>query len=307
MRVASSAAVVFAGGFLVAAARTGSAPGAARVGFACGVLAAPFFALREVVVAGVGVDGPVASAIAGGFAGYFGTLFFAGPRWQIISQGAMVMGIGCGLADAVISTIDWRRKVFLVNRKDSHEIVGNATAPAASASTASAVAAAAAVAASGSEQLGRAPGAASRIATTADVFKVGEGSDLRDVKADSSTGKIAGTVVRSPGAVESQRDSCVEQQERSAEDNTSLFFRWPVWLPVPKNNDAEYQDLIRRREATLLALEEEQARIATLLSAIESVKAGNSSPRSPDAELGRSGAVRGKSAMPRAPPPSARA
>lgn len=221
-RVAAGAAVGAAGGMLYATARAVPAPGVVRAGLACGVLAAPFFALREVVAAGVGVDGPVASAIAGGFAGYFGALVVSGPQWQAVSHGAMVVGIGCGVVDIVVSGLDWRRKVYLVDRHDA------------------AVTAAA---------------AALRNKSAAEADGTGAGGE----------GSLS---VRS-----SQRDAL------------SPWLKWPVWFPVLKEIDEEYHELIRRQEATVLALEEEQARIALLLEALESVKAGNRT----DAELAEAG------------------
>lgn len=47
----------------------------------------------------------------------------------------------------------------------------------------------------------------------------------------------------------------------------------PSWLPVLKDMDEEYEDFVRRREVTLAALEEEQARIAALLSEMELARA----------------------------------
>lgn len=58
------------------------------------------------------------------------------------------------------------------------------------------------------------------------------------------------------------------------------YYRWPSWFPVLKAVDFEYEELLRRREATLSALEEEQNRIASLLEALEAIKARKSSQES---------------------------
>lgn len=199
-------------GVAYATARSLPASYTMRAGIYCGALAAPFFAMREVVAASMSVDGPVASAITGGFAGYFGALFWAGPHWKTLSHSAMVMGVGCGFLDIVMSGLDWKRKVFLVNRHD------------------------------------------------AAVKAV----------AESASGKDQGASLTQ--------------------------INWPVWFPVVKEIDEEYEELLRRQQATVLALEEEQARIAVLLNALESVKAGK---QIRDAELAEAGLrTTGESAVP---------
>ena len=194
-RVLMGATGGFVAGTAYATARSLPPAQTLRAGLACTVFAAPFFAFREVVAASMNVHGPVASAISGGFAGYFGALFVSGPHWKTISHSAMVMGVGCGFLDVLISGIDWKRKVFLVNRQD----------------------------------------------------------------------------------------------EKAAANNipqSASWFTWPSWIPVVEEIDQEYEDLIRRQKATVLALEEEQARIAMLLRAIDSVKAGK---QIRDAELAEAG------------------
>lgn len=200
-RVLTGAAVGFIGGVSYASFRSLPPSVAIRAGTACGLFAAPFFALREVVAAGAGVDGPVASAVAGGFAGYFGALFVSGPHWKAVSHGAMVVGVTCGFADVVLSGLDWRRKVYLVNRHDSV---------------------------------------------------------VAAVSASTDNGDKATHVV----------------QIRTDGAEPPSWMKWPVWFPVFKELDEEYDELLRRQRATVVALEEEQARIALLLEALESVKAG---------------------------------
>lgn len=191
-RVALGSLSGFAGGALYATSRALPPASVFRGALACSFFATPFFALREVVAAGLHVDGPVASTVAGGVAGYVGALLVSGPHWKTVSHSAMAVGVGCGLVDIVVSRLDWQRKAFLVNRHDA------------------AVAAAA------------------------------EAAERKD---------ITGTVER-----------------------PNSWFKLPSWFPGLKEIDEEYQDLLRRQEATVLALEQEQARIAVLLEALERVK-----------------------------------
>lgn len=157
-------------------------PHVVRAGVACSAFAAPFFALREVVAASMKVDGPVASAITGGFAGYFGALIVTGPNWNAVTHTAMAAGLGAGLVDAVVGGVEWKRKMWLVNRAD-------------------------------------------RLTASASL----------DVDPKTSP--------------------------------------WPVWFPVVKQADEEYEKLLTRQQAIVVALEEEQQRIKTLLRAIETLKA----------------------------------
>ncbi|CAN8069543.1 unnamed protein product [Agarophyton chilense] len=174
-----------------------------RAGVACAMLATPFFTVREVVAASMAVDGPVASAMTGGVAGYFGALVTLGPCWKSISRSAMLMGVGCGFVDILLSGLDWKRKLYLVNRHDA------------------AVAAAA-------------------------------------------------ENVNTPH----QHPHQPPQLHQPPQPAPSAPFKWPHWFPVVKQIDDEYEELLRRQRATVQALEQEQARIALLLEALESVKAG---------------------------------
>lgn len=120
-RVGVGAALAAAGGAALAAARHLPAPYVARTSASCAVIACPFFALREAVVGGLAVDGPVASAIVGGFFGYVGALAYspAAVSWKAVSHGAMVVGVGAGLVDVVASTVDFQWKAFLLARRDA--------------------------------------------------------------------------------------------------------------------------------------------------------------------------------------------
>lgn len=195
-RVALGGLSGFAGGALYATSRALPTASVFRGGLACSFFAAPFFALREAVAAGLHVDGPVASTVAGGLAGYVGALLVSGPHWRTVSHSAMAVGMSCGLVDVVVSILDWQRKAFLVNRHDA------------------AVAAAAAAAS----------------------------TDMKE---------IYGSVERS-----------------------NSWFKLPSWFSGLKEIDVEYQELLRRQEATVLALEQEQARIAVLMDALERIKGG---------------------------------
>lgn len=120
-RVGLGAALAAAGGAALAAARHLPAPHVARTSASCAVIACPFFALREAVAGGLAVDGPVASAIVGGFFGYVGALAYssAATSWKAVSHGAMVVGVGAGLVDVVASTVDFQWKAFLLARRDA--------------------------------------------------------------------------------------------------------------------------------------------------------------------------------------------
>jgi hypothetical protein len=203
-----SAAFCCAGGALAALRGAAPAP-AARTSLLAGALIAPFLALREAVVHGARADGPVASAFVGGLAGYLGALYAVGPSWVAVTRGAAAVGAGCGLVDALVSGLDWRRKVYIVRTEDSRALAALADASSASGSASSA----------------------------------------------AGAGGSAGAY------------PVVLQQQ------LPRWARWPVWFPVLKQVDMEYQELIRRRADTLAALETEQTRIADLLKALEAVKA----------------------------------
>lgn len=237
-RVATGAAAAFAGGALVAASQRAVARTCLHTGAACGALAAPFFALREAVVVGAGVDGPAASFIAGGVAGYFGALAFGGAAGARGS--ALAVGVGCGVADALISAVDWRRKLYLVRRADT-----------------------------------------------------GAGSNAAPVAVSTGT----------PPGVRSLRSMAIPSAsvvaDVTSEKSTPLsWLKWPSWLPALRDIDEEYQELIRRREATIAALEAEQARIAKLLEELEIVKAATRPHH--DAELGETDCVASKARISRA-------
>lgn len=185
-RVARGAAAAAVAAAALAALRGAPAGRSAAAGAA---LAGSFLAVREALVRGGG-EGPAVSAVAGGVAGYFGALAAVGPSWAAVTRGAAVGGVGCGVLDAVLRGLDWRRKVYAVAAEEERAL--------------------------------RAAG--------------GGGASV-------------------------------------PADVAPWWTRWPVWFPVLKQVDCEYEELLRRREATLLALEEEQGRIAALLEALELVKA----------------------------------
>lgn len=113
-RVGLAATVVATSGAAYASFRQLPPPLVVRATASCFLLSAPLFALREVVAAGLSVDGPVASAIVGGFAGYVGALAFTSGTWKAVSHGAMVVGVGAGLFDTMLTSIDYRRKELLL-------------------------------------------------------------------------------------------------------------------------------------------------------------------------------------------------
>lgn len=191
-----------------------------RAGISCGALAAPFFALREIVAVNAGVDGPVASAITGGVAGYVGALFVAGPHWKTVTHSALAVGMGCGVIDFVVSGLNAKRKSLIVDRQDA----------AAEASTAQAT--------------------------------------------------VNGNRAGGDGVADEKR---VDGQS---------WWRWHRWFPVLRDMDEEYHELLRRQKATVIALDEEQARIATLLEALEHIKAGSQN-RSAELSDGEDGIVFG--------------
>ncbi|CDF40213.1 unnamed protein product [Chondrus crispus] len=191
-RVSLGGLTGFAGGALYATARALPPAYALRGGLVCGVFTAPFFAFREVLTARLHMDGPMASTIAGGIAGYVGSLFIAGPHWKTVSHSAMAVGIGCGFADIVVSRLDWQRKVYIVNRHDA--------------------------------------------------------------------------------AVKAAAEQVESKESGASVQRSNSFFKLPSWLPGLNDIDNEYQDLLRRQEATVVALEKEQARIAVLLEALDRVK-----------------------------------
>lgn len=85
-----------------------------RGGMLASCVAMPFVALREVIAAGTGVEGRMASVIAGGFAGYVGGLVVCGGRWRVVGEGVLLGGMGCGVLDWVVGGLQWRRKVWMV-------------------------------------------------------------------------------------------------------------------------------------------------------------------------------------------------
>lgn len=206
-RVTHGGLAGFAAGAAYATIRALPPSSILRAGMTCGALAAPFFALRELVALQAAVDGPVASAVAGGFAGYVGGLFVAGPHWKTVSHSAMVVGIGCGVVDFVVSGLNVKRKAMIVERQDA--------------------------------------------------------AAARAKNAANAKDEIVGVV----------RDD-----ERSVDGRSlsSSWWRWSGGFPVLRDMDEEYYELLRRQKATVMALDEEQARIAILLEALENIKAGTS-------------------------------
>lgn len=206
------AATGFALGTAFATARSLPPLQTIRHGLQSTALFAPFFLVREAVVSGLQVDGAVASALTGGMAGYVGSLAVSGRNWKLVGHSTMVMGVGCGLLDLVVGSLEWRRKMFLVGRHDM--------------------------------------------------------------------------AVRAAAAQEMAEKVPVEN-EGAQEVRAGWLAKWLVWLVPLRDVDAEYEDLLRRQEATVVALEEEQKRIAVLLQALESVKSRMG--RVADAELAETG------------------
>lgn len=201
--MATGAALAFASGLLVAAVRGVGASGCARVGFACTAIAAPFFALREVVASGAGVEGPVASTVSGSFAGGVGARIIAGPSWTAVSRSSVFVGVSCGIANAMFLHMEKQYKMLLLQH---------------------------------SERL----------------------------------------ALRSTDKVQVVSDDIADPtQSASSEGQESAWFNMPSWVPSLKLGiDEEYLELIRRRDSTIAAIEEEHARIAALLDEIEIAKAG---------------------------------
>lgn len=117
-RVGVGTAAAFTGGSVYVHARGLQGVSALRGGAVCGVVTAPLMMLREVVRAGMKVEGPAASGIAGGVAGYFGGLFLWGPCWRVVGGSAVGVGMGCAMVDWVVAGLDWRRKVLLAGGAD---------------------------------------------------------------------------------------------------------------------------------------------------------------------------------------------
>lgn len=201
-RVLLGSATGMLGGSIYAMSRSLPPSSILRGGMTCGIIAAPFFTMREMILSSMHVDGPVASAVAGGFIGYFGALALSGPNIKMLSSSTMVMGVSCGLVDVIISGMDWQRKVYFVQRKERQE--------------------------------------------RNDFEKENE------VKEDEET------------------DENEEMNQRKPK-----WWKWSDYVTPLKDVDQEYRDLLRSQQATVIALKEEQARIALLLQALESVKAGN--------------------------------
>lgn len=118
-RVGLAASVVATSGAAYASFRQLPPPLVIRATASCFLLSAPLFALREVVAASFSVEGPVASAIVGGFAGYVGALAFTSGTWRAVSHGAMAVGLGAGLMDTLLTSIDYRRKALLLRWQDA--------------------------------------------------------------------------------------------------------------------------------------------------------------------------------------------
>lgn len=218
-RVGAGTAAAIAGGVLVAAANATPIVAVGRTGVVCGALAAPFFALREVVAAGTRVDGPAASLIAGGFAGYIGALAFIGPH--MVTRGAVAVGVGCGVTDVLVNAVDRRRRELVLAMNTGADT---------------------------GEQRAR---------------------SLRELAIPSTS-----VVTELPG-------------QGPVKGGPMPWLRLPSWLKSFQHIDVdeEYQDLIRRREATMGLLEKEQQRIAALLEELEVVKAAGRATQL-DAELG---------------------
>lgn len=118
-RVGLAASVVATTGAAYASFRQLPPPLVVRATASCFLLSAPLFALREVIAASLAVEGPVASVIVGGFAGYVGALAFTSGSWRAVGNGAMAVGLGAGLMDTLLTNIDYRRKALLLRWQDA--------------------------------------------------------------------------------------------------------------------------------------------------------------------------------------------
>lgn len=216
-RVLLGSATGMLGGSIYAMARSLPPTSVLRGGMTCGIIAAPFFTVREMILSKMHVDGPVASAVAGGFIGYFGALALSGPNLKVISSSTMVMGVSCGLVDVIISSMDWQRKVYFVQRRERQE---------------------------------------RNDYERENVHNLNKQDEKQEEEEEANENE--------------ERDENKENNQRKPK-----WWKWSDYVSPLKDVDQEYRDLLRSQQATVIALKEEQARIALLLQALESVKAGN--------------------------------
>lgn len=285
-----------------------------RASAACALISCPFFALRETVAAGLAVDGPVASAIAGGVAGYVGALAFSSATWKAVSHGAMIVGMGAGLADVITSGLDFRVKSLLLSRQNDDRLKPHSVANGHSIVT--------------KVHKGNGGGNGTKVVSSVDgVGKGGEaGSETgctnscESLDNTSEEGNKASMSSHSNASHKSQKSSAggttmpdhsevgdtVERADShavsslghvppSAKSNgrnhlnhhlnhhhhhhhhrdQSSHGDLPVWLPSSHGAEKEeYEYLLQSQKATAAALQQEQDRIARLLATIERLKAG---------------------------------
>lgn len=230
-RVAKSSAVVGAVAAAYAALRGSQAP--TRAGVATAALSAPFFALREVFLSSstnrdASISAPVASSLAGGLVGYIAALMSGTGTTYGAAKTAVTFGASCGVFDAFIAHLDWRRRVYLVNRQldmDQPSVV-ESTNSSVNSST-----------------------------STANYPATGPQAQVIRIQNLSELNKSVTDLPKPPS------------------ESLPWYFKWPSWFPVLKEVDFEYEELLRRREDIILALEAEQERITALLEALEDIKA----------------------------------
>lgn len=260
-RVSVGAVFAAAGGAAIASMRHLPPTHILRTSASCALLFTPFSSLREVVAGGFSVDGPVASAMAGGVAGYVGALAFTNASWKAVSHGAMVIGVSAGLFDVFATTVDFRWKAHLISRRDAAAKENIAIKPDRN----------------GDVDLDvnmdmKMPVAEvvvpdAPIATT-QVVQLREDANIR--------GKSIGAGNDVNGAKNETRMS------GAVDDKGDL----PVWMPggqIISRDD--YERLLMSQKATVAALQEEQDHIAQLLATIEDMK--NDEKTSSPEELGR--------------------
>lgn len=241
-----------------------------RASASAAALAAPLFAIREVVASSFAVQGPVASALVGGMAGYVGALAVSAASWRAASHSALVVGVGAGLVDALASNLDYRRKRFLVRRHDAAVASASMTSTSTYSSSSSEMPSLMTDCTS-SNSMRRATTTRSALdATEASRLLAADAKRVHDGESNSLSSSVtpASSTVSSPTA--------------GPADATN----WSLWLPALNQMDGEYHDLIKRREATVVLLREEQERIARLLEAIDRLKqrrppSSSATPRTP--------------------------
>lgn len=254
-----------------------------RTSASCALLSCPLFALREVVAGGLSVDGPVASVIAGGFAGYVGALAFSTGTWHAVGHGAMVAGMSAGLVDLVVSSVDYQWRSFILAKQHPH------ADPAAQALRLK----------EAEEQRDMQMDMDMEMEMDVDIdLKVpvaqvvvpDDDPVVADIikEQDVVTAKATATVNQAPQQVQVAAADDTVSISSIAKSNISnapttridRLADLPVWMPSGgMKGKNEYENLLQSQKVTAAALRQEQDRIATLLATIEQLKT-NGSPSS---------------------------